>query len=87
MATAPGPRYGVLVNEVRLLSATDAGAWWAQHRPQWEASGRPRIITPAIPGDEVELGPLSREDAEFAAQHLVGAGVPATAVTVRRWAA
>lgn len=78
-------QYGVLVNETVIQSCWGA-SWWLLQRRQWEASGRLRIVTPGMIGDTIELGPLARDDAEFAAAHMHEAGgIPASAVRVRPW--
>lgn len=85
----PEPTFGVFVNEIALNTYTAAGVadWWAMHRLLWEASGRLRVLQWCIPGDHLELGPLSRADARFAAAHMVAKGAPKSAVKVRRWTA
>jgi hypothetical protein len=85
--TKPEPRYGVLVNEVLINCYTARGVadWWQLNRPYWETAGRLRTHVMSVAGDRVELGPLRRDDAEFAAEHMVASGVPKAAVKVRRW--
>lgn len=86
--------YGVTVHEPKVLACggktKDANRtvadWWVTLRPRWEMSSQLRVLKHgAIVGDLIELGPFSKDDAEFARDHMVEQGVPQSALKVRTW--
>lgn len=78
--------YVVEVNE-GIVDATHQGSeWWYLHRQRFVASGRlTETVGACIIGGKVEIGPYDKDDAEFAADHMVTTGgVPQSAVRVKR---
>lgn len=84
---APPPEmWGVVVDGVLLNSlGTTAGNWWAVNAAQFHRSGKLRCLLVLPIGAVEEIGPLSRDDAEFARDHIVENGVHPRAVKARRW--
>jgi hypothetical protein len=87
MPSQPAPeRWGVVVDGVLLNSlGTAAGNWWATSAAQFHRSGKLRCLLVLPIGAVEEIGPFSRDDAEFARNHIVESGVHPRAVTARRW--
>lgn len=79
-------QWGVVVDGVLLNSlGTAAGNWWAISAAQFHRSGKLRCLYVLPIGAVEEIGPFSRDDAEFAAEHIVESGVHPRAVKARRW--
>jgi hypothetical protein len=84
----PAAEWGVVVDEVLLNSlGTTAGAWWAEQAAHFHRAGKLRHLVALPIGGITEIGPLPRDDAEFARDHLIENGVHPRAVTARRWSA
>jgi hypothetical protein len=78
--------WGVVVDGVLLNSlGTTAGNWWAINAAQFHRSGKLRCLLVLPIGAVEEIGPFSRDDAEFARDHIVESGVHPRAVKARRW--
>lgn len=79
--------WGVVVDEVLLNSlGTRASNWWAVNSAQFYRSGKLRHLVALPIGGVSEIGPFSRDDAEFARDYIVENGVHPRAVKARRWA-
>lgn len=74
---------GLRVNEVvvNLYCPREAANWWALYRAHGPAS-RFTTITPAIPGDLVEVACEDAEDAEWLRELLIERGIASTALKV-----
>lgn len=85
--TAPAPeKWGVVVDEARLYSIGGSPAeWWTASAAQFHRNGHLRHLATLPIGGSVEIGPLDREDADFARDHLITNGVRPELATVRRW--
>jgi hypothetical protein len=80
-------QWGVVVDEVLLNSIGNSPTtWWATTAAQFYRSGKLRHLVGLPIGGVTEIGPLDRDDAEFARDHLVENGVHPRVVSVRRWA-
>lgn len=71
------------VNEVavNLYSPREAANWWALFRAHGPES-RFTTITPAIPGDLVEVACEDVEDAEWLRDLMIERGIPRTALKI-----
>lgn len=80
---SPVTSAAVRVNEVvvNLYTPRETANWWAIFRARGPAS-RFTIVTPAIPGDLVDVACDNREDAEWLRDHLIERGIPSTALKV-----
>lgn len=75
----------VEVNEGIIEASRQGADFWALHRQRFVASGRLTETKAAcIIGGLVEVGPYERDDADFAAGHMIANGVPKTAVRIKR---
>lgn len=82
----PPELWGVVVDGVLLNSlGTAADNWWAVNAAQFHRNGKLRCLLVLPIGAVEEIGPFSRDDAEFARDHIVESGVHPRAVTARRW--
>jgi hypothetical protein len=84
--TAPPQMWGVVVDGVLLNSlGTAAANWWAVQSAHFHRSGKLRHLIALPIGGITELGPFTKDDADFAQDHLVENGIHPRAVITRRW--
>ena len=76
--------WAVEVNECRIFATAQAAGWWTLYRSRFEPAGRVAVVTSSIGGDRVLIACADRDDADALRAMMVGAGVPAGAVRVRR---
>lgn len=81
---APQP-WSVLVDEVRLFASGRATNWWALEVGRFQAIGRVRYLAVTPCGSVLEIGPYSRDDAEFIREYLTEKGIDGRALKLRRW--
>lgn len=80
-------QWGIVLNETGLYSNSAAGAtdWWITQRHRFETTGRLRVLTAGVLGDTIEIGPLDRDDAQFARDHMIEHGIHKGLLKLRRW--
>lgn len=78
-------QFVIEVNEGPVEISRQGVEWWHARRQLLEASGKlVETTVPCIVGGKVEVGPYSREDADFMAEHMVTVGgMPKSAVRVK----
>ena len=80
------PRWGLVVDEVRLNSvAGPAAAWWAEQSGHFDRIGKVRYLAMLPVGAVLEIGPYEQDDAEFMRDHMIEKGVLPQVLKVRRW--
>jgi hypothetical protein len=72
------------VNECRVNATGQGSGWWHAWRGRMEPAGRITVVTASLGGDLLHVACDSREDAVWLRGHMVSAGVPASAVRVKR---
>jgi hypothetical protein len=72
------------VNECRINATASGSRWWSTWRGYMEPAGRISTMTASLGGDLVHVACDSREDAVWLRDHMISAGVPASAVRVKR---
>lgn len=89
--TGTAGQWGIVLNETGLFSsgggAAGASDWWIRQRYRFESSNRLRVLAQGFLGDTVEIGPLDKEDAEFARDHMIKHGIHKGLLKLRRWKA
>ena len=77
----------VEINECAVLATRNGSAWWIAFRHRYDPTGRIEDVDVSLGGNRVHVAVDDREHAEWLIGHMVGQGIPASAVKAKKGAA